>query len=183
MPRLTDQSNFQFVKALRSFLYEFATPALKDEKHVLFGYVNEQPLPVDGNDFCVATLISQVRSGTTIEDYSESDQDVMGMREYVNAIIQIDCYSENIFDAMSRVQTYELVARSTKGVEHFRKYGIDCQYAENVRNLSGLLDSADYTARWSIELRLGYMKVVKTTQQYFEKIEPEIINVDVKFRP
>ena len=183
MPQIEDKTDFDFVRAVRSFLLEFATPELKDEKHVLFGYVNEQSIPPDQNDFCVATIISMVRSGTTIEDYSDSAEDQMGLREYVNAIVQIDCYSEDIFNARDRIQTYEMIARSSKGVEHFRQYGIDCQYAENVRNLSGLLDSADYVSRWSMELRLGYMKVVKSKQQYFETVKPALINVDVKFRP
>lgn len=169
------------IKALTEFLTSFATPHL-DESHVLIGQLSEMSLPRDGNDFCVFTPILQQRVGTTFDEWSK-DSDTIILSEYVNVTYQIDCYSSDIVHARERAQTYELVARSFYGVNHFKKYGIDCLFAERLRNLSSLLDDALYVSRWSIELQLGYTKRIEVPQDYFNKVDVGVFNVDVSFNP
>ena len=60
---------------------------------------------------------------------------------------------------------------------------IDCQGADVCRNLTAVLDSDQYVSRWNTTLTLGQWKTVQLTQDYFTDIDPELINVDAKFRP
>ena len=93
------------------------------------------------------------------------------------------CYSRNLFDAASRAQTFETVARSFAGVDLFSKHAIDCQNADGVQNLTAILDEAQYQSRWALTLHLGYWRTVEISQDYIEAMEIEIHNVDVRFPP
>ena len=132
MAAVKDISQADILNACIKFCYNFAAPALTDEMHVLDGFGNNRTLPKDGNDFCIVTPIRQSRSGSNIESWKPDGDEVMELAEYVNLDIQIDVYSTNIFDALERAQTYETVARSDFGVQHFLAFGIDCLFAENV---------------------------------------------------
>ena len=107
----------------------------------------------------------------------------MELAEYVNLDIQIDVYSTNIFDALERAQTFETVARSDFGVQHFLAFGIDCLFADGVQNLTAVMDSKQYVSRWTLVLHLGYWKRVKLAQDFFKTAIVDVINVDTKFKP
>lgn len=183
MPKVKDVSQADILNSLISFCFEFSAPALKDDMHVLDGFGNNRTLPKDGNDFCVVTPIRQARSGTNIEQWDANGEDLLELQAYVDLDVQIDCYSTNIFDALERAQTYETVARSDYGVDHFEAFGIDCLYAEDVQNLSAVIDSKQYVSRWTLILHLGYWKRVKLAQDFFKTAGVNVINVDSKFKP
>ena len=179
---VNDITQSQLVKSVRDFCLNFASPALKDIDHVIVGYTNNLTLPSDGNDFCVVTPISERRLHTTKETDSK-DVDSVHLSEYLETVVQIDCYSTNRKDARTRVESYELVARSRYGVDHFKKYQVDCQHADICRNTTAILDSDQYVSRWTTTLTLGIWKQVEITQDYFTDIDPELINVDAQFKP
>lgn len=172
-----------FINALVDFIQTFSTPALKDSAHVLNAFERDITPPSDGNDFCVIQPISRARRGTTVQDWDKEGDDVIRLKEYVDVVYQIDCYSTNIFDAASRAQTFETVARSYAGVDFFKKYGIDCQYADSLQNLSSFVDEGQYTTRWRVLLHLGYWRVVTLDQDFIYGADVDVHNVDVRFPP
>ena len=171
-----------FWKSIEEFLIAFSTPAIADDGiHVIYGSADDQSLPPD-NEFIVYTPISQSRRGRTFQEWHKTD-DVIGWREYVEVILQIDCYSSSPVHAMSRAQTFETMARSEAGVDFLKARHIDCLYADSVRNLTNLLDSGKPVPRWSLELHVGYWKQLQTDQDYFTSADVDVINVDVRFPP
>lgn len=177
-----DITQAQFWQAIEQFCLKFATPALTDDsRHVIPGFVNDQTLPPDGGDFVVYAPIRMERQGTTIEKWRTKD--IIEWDEYVQATVQIDCYSTSPVRAFKRVSTLEMIARSEAAVNHFSALGIDCLYGENVRDLSGVLDSGKYVSRWSFELSLGFWKKAQTPMEYFTHADVDVVNVDVRFPP
>ena len=183
MAAVKDISQADILNACIKFCYNFAAPALPDEMHVIDGFGNNRTLPKDGNDFCIVTPIRQSRSGSNIESWKPDGEEVMELAEYVNLDIQIDVYSTNIFDALERAQTFETVARSDFGVQHFLAFGIDCLFAEGAQNLTAVMDSKQYVSRWTLVLHLGYWKRVKLAQDFFKTAIVDVINVDTKYKP
>lgn len=180
---IQDQTTARLSEALTAFCLNYATPPLLDASHVRLGFDNQNPLPSDGNDFCVVTPISQRRVGTNIERWDRQGEEVLELREYVEMSVQLDCYSTNLFDARRRAQTYETICRSSVGVEHFAEYDIDCLYSEDCQNLSGVVDAAQYVSRWMVMLTLGYWKRVAVPEDFFSAADLNIVNVDVQFKP
>lgn len=171
------------IPALVDFITTFATPALADSNHVINGFERNIAPPKDKQDFCVIQPLRRARRGTTLQEYDKVGDDVIRLKEYVDLDVQIDCYSRNLFDAASRAQTFETVARSFAGVDLFSKHAIDCQNADGVQNLTAILDEAQYQSRWALTLHLGYWRTVEINQDYIEAMEIEIHNVDVRFPP
>lgn len=181
--QVTDATQANLFSAVEGFLIQFSTPELKDDgKHVLIGFSNDQTLPDDGNDFCVLSPLSFSRRGTNVEQWNGVEKAVTYL-EYVDTSWQIDCYSGSPNWAQRRAQTYEIIARSEAGVNYFKPLGVDCQYADSVSNLSGVLDSAKYVARWGITLHLGFWKQVSVSFPFFDALTVNVKNVDVSFPP
>lgn len=181
--RAIDLTTADIPNALLSFCFDFATPPLIDEMHVISGFTNNRSLPTDSNDYCVITPIMQRRSGTDIVHYEREGRDVEELREYVEVDAQIDCYSKNKFDAMKRAQTYETVCRSPYGVDHFAKYDVDCLYSDSSNNLTAVIDDANYVSRWTLVIHLGYWKRVELAQEFFNTAKVNVVNVDTRFKP
>lgn len=149
---------------------------------MIYGFANDLTLPADGNDCCVVTPIAQRRSGTNIERYPEGEE-VQELLEHVELDVQIDCYSNNEFDALDRAATYETIGRSAIGVKFFERFNIGLLYTDSSQNLSSVLDSDRYVSRWTLTLHLSYWKTVKLGQDFFKTITIDVANVDVKFKP
>lgn len=178
-----DISEAKLFTSLEGFLYRFATPELKnDGLHVIRGFVNDQTLPKNDNEFVIYTPLTFERRGTNREIWDKAD-DIVTFCEYVTTRWQIDCYSMSPVYANRRASTYELIARSNAGTDYFAPLGIDCQYAENVRDMTFVMDSGKNVARWSLELSLGFWKRVSVTWEYFTALRLDIKNVDVEFPP
>ena len=110
----------QITEAFRSYLRKFAVPpyANDDARHLINGFANDLGLPED-NDFTVFTPISMTRRGSTIETHDAVSETSL-LHEYVDLVVQVDCYSADRFAARDRAQAYELAGRSTYGADHFR---------------------------------------------------------------
>nr|DAH90063.1 MAG TPA: tail completion protein [Caudoviricetes sp.] len=182
MPTL-DITKSQLMESLQDFALEFATPALVDVDHAVIGFVNNATPPKDGNDFVVITPLSQTRVGTNAESDDDPTSDTVTLSEYVQCEIQLDCYSRKRKNARLRAQTYETIARSGPGARFFRRYGIDCQFASPCQNLTAVMDSGQYVSRWTTTLTVGFWKQVSTGQDYFTDVKPELVNVDIRFKP
>lgn len=184
MTAVVDITQAQLFAGVERFLIQYATPPIEDDGlHVIPGNANDQSLPADGGDFCVFTPIFFGRKGTNVEDWETEPIDALRYSEFVETVWQVDCFSRSMVRAQQLAQTYELIARSEAGVNFFKPLYIDCLFAENVRNLSLIVDSKKYVARWSLELHLGCWKQVQVQFDYFTSATVNVVNVDVKFPP
>lgn len=168
---------------LRKFLFQYAQPKLKDINHVLVGYNNNLSLPADGNDFCIVTVVSETRRGQTIESFDPSPDEAVAYRTYYEQVVQVDCYSSDLYNARYRAEAFETLARTETGVNFFEEQGFDLLYADGLRDLSAVMDSNQYISRWTFNLYLGIWKEVTIEQQYFDTATVNLKNVDVAFPP
>lgn len=184
MAAVVDLTQAQLFAGVEQFLLNFSTPTLTDDGlHVIPGNANDQSLPADGGDFCIYTPLFMGRRGTNVEEWQAEPIDAVNYCEYVETVWQIDCFSQSMVNAQQMAQTFELIARSEAGVNFFKPLYIDCLFAENVRNLSLIVDSKKYVARWSLELHLGFWKQVQVQFDCFTSVDVNVVNVDVEFPP
>ena len=174
----------QIERAMRAFLSTYALPKLPntDKLHLLNGFLKNVGLSSDGDDFCVFTPITTERNGTTIESFDPGDEAVK-LSVYFTIAIQVDCYSTDLISAQQRAQAYEAFARSSYGVQLFKSFGLDLQYADSLQNLTAVMDAGQYVSRWSLTLHFGLKKVLQVQEPSFDSVSVDIANVDVKFPP
>ena len=174
----------QIERAMRAFLSTYALPKLPntDKLHLLNGFLKNVGLPSDGDDFCVFTPITTERNGTTIESFDPGDEAVK-LSVYFTIAIQVDCYSTDLISAQQRAQAYEAFAHSSYGVQLFKSFGLDLQYADSLQNLTAVMDAGQYVSRWSLTLHFGLKKVLQVQEPSFDSVSVDIANVDVKFPP
>lgn len=184
MTAVVDLTQAQIFSAVEQFLLNFSTPPLtRDGLHVIPGNVNDQSLPADGGDFCIYTPLLMSRRGTNAEDWNTAPAEAVNYDEYVETVWQIDCFSRSMVSAQQLATTFELIARSEAGVNFFKPLSVDCLFAENLRNMSFVLDSKKYVSRWSLELHLGFWKQIQVSFDFFTSVNVNVVNVDVSFPP
>lgn len=184
MAAVVDLTQAQLFAGVEQFLLNFSTPALTDDGlHVIPGNANDQSLPADGGDFCIYTPLFMSRRGTNSEDWNTAPAEAVNYAEYVETVWQIDCFSRSMVSAQQLATTFELIARSEAGVNFFKPLSVDCLFAENLRNLSFVLDSKKYVSRWSLELHLGFWKQSQVSFDFFTSVNVNVVNVDVSFPP
>lgn len=184
MATVVDLTQAQIFSAVEQFLLNFSTPPLtSDGLHVIPGNVNDQSLPADGGDFCIYTPLFMSRRGTNSENWNTAPAEAVNYAEYVETVWQIDCFSRSMVSAQQLATTFELIARSEAGVNFFKPLSVDCLFAENLRNLSFVLDSKKYVSRWSLELHLGFWKQIQVSFDFFTSVNMNVVNVDVSFPP
>ena len=184
MAAVVDLTQAQIFSAVEQFLLNFSTPPLtRGGLHVIPGNVNDQSLPADGGDFCIYTPLLMSRRGTNAEDWNTAPAEAVNYDEYVETVWQIDCFSRSMVSAQQLATTFELIARSEAGVNFFKPLSVDCLFAENLRNLSFVLDSKKYVSRWSLELHLGFWKQIQVSFDFFTSVNVNVVNVDVSFPP
>ena len=169
--------------AVRDFIFTFSRPPLASLDQIYLGYNNNLSLPTDGNDFCVASALSENRRGTTLQHFAPSPSNEIAYRTYYEIAIQIDCYSADLFNARYRAEALETIARTESGVDLFAKHQFDLLYADGLRDVTGVLDSDIYVSRWTFNLYLGIWKEINLTQQYFNTANVNVVNVDSRFPP
>ena len=174
-------SNSQFTEGIRQFLFQCAVPSLPSIDCVFNGFENETVLPTRSNDFCVFTPLSYQPRGNVIEDWKRY-ADGLKLAQYMTAEIQVDCFSDSRVRARERAENFVLIASHSVGVEFFSRYGIDCQFAEGLRNLTQVLDSSKFIPRYSFTLRLGFWKKLNVKFEFFDHLNLDgVFNVDVRF--
>lgn len=184
MAAVVDLTQAQLFAGVEQFLLNFSTPALAaDGLHVIPGNANDQSLPADGGDFCIYTPLFMSRRGTNSENWNTAPAEAVNYAEYVETVWQIDCFSRSMVSAQQLATTFELIARSEAGVNFFKPLSVDCLFAENLRNLSFVLDSKKYVSRWSLELHLGFWKQIQVSFDFFTSVNVNVVNVDVSFPP
>ena len=170
-------------EAMERFLIEFSTPPVPDDgRHVIPGDIDDQTLPPTDNEFFMFAPIRSERRGTNVRKWHATEDEVAQI-EYVETVVQVDCYSASLVKAMRRAQTLETMMRSEPAVRFLAPFGISPLFADAPRNLSRVMDAGRYVPRWSVDLHVGYWRRVDVHTEYFETAHIDIHNVDVRFPP
>lgn len=179
---MQDLSDERITQAFRSFLRSFAAPPLpaEDGEHLICGFSNDLGLPADGEDFVVFTPLTCERQGATIEDFDPATEATV-LRTYYVCTAQVDCYSADRYSAQARASAYETAARSSYGVELFKRYGLDLHFAGGLANRTAVMDSDQYVSRWSLTFTFGFKKALQVDQPAFDAVACRVVNVDVNF--
>lgn len=178
---IVDLTQAQVFAGIEKFILTFSCPALTDDgRHVIPGFVNDQSLPPDGGDFCVYSPIQFLRHGVNVETWRKAD-DAVDYSEYIESVWQIDCYSTSPVRAMNRASGLEALVRSEVAVNALQASHISPLYGEGLTNLSGLLDSGKYVARWQFTARFGFWKKYAVEFSYFNAVDVRVVNVDATF--
>lgn len=171
-------------EAVRQFIYAYALPKLALE-NIYQGWQNRATLPPRTNEFATMYILRGTQVGTTIETF-QADPDavgVAGLHSLVELVIQLDFYSEDD-KARQRARNIAMACRSTWGPLFFSQYGMSALYAEEVRDLSGVMDAQQYVRRFMTSLHLSLNEALFANFDHFEQVRVERLeNVDVHHKP
>ena len=174
-PQLESQDNV--LRAMIDFINICAVPPLELDC-IFLGYNNDLSLPKENDDFAVVYLLNSIRHGTGITEF-DSENERRIIKEYHEHNLQIDFYSTNQFDARTRAQNCSTLARTDVGVNFFRQFNLDCLSSNPLQNMSGLLDAQRYVSRYTLQMQVGQWHKISIDQDFFEKVDLRIENVDV----
>ena len=175
---MSDSISYQY-RNLHSALYEFLTtyitPAI-DPTQVLAGDQQNMVLP-ENEDYIIFTIVSQMRHGTTSEDY-DPDGETLSLHELNEVVVKVDCYADStnstqddaILRAQIRANNLNTLFRSSVAPDFFKRYGISALYADDAQNTTLVSDSLQYLHRWTVSLHLCFKSSVVVPQPGFTKM-------------
>lgn len=166
-------------KAVRGFIFTYCTPSLPSNA-VLWGNQPRAALP-NTDELVIITSVSQQRNGTTISGFKAEDGTVHH-KELVTEDFQVDFYS-NGREGHDRAACIEMLARSGVASEYFKPFKMSCLYADDIRDMAETIDAAQYVQRSTLTLHICYWIEVVNEQAWFDSVNVDLKNVDVKFPP
>lgn len=148
--------------AVFDYIATFALPAL-DEKNIYRGWQNRAALPPDTNEYAVYTIISTVRHGASVEELNikgvaDDQPEIIKVGTYYETAVQIDCCSDSD-NARQRATMLANFARSSVGVNFFKKYGLSIIDSDSPSEITMFDESNQFVPRYMITLRLSYWVV------------------------
>ena len=175
---MSDSISYQY-KNLHTALYEFLTtyitPAIEPTQ-ILAGDQQNMVLP-ENEDYIIFTIVSQMRHGTTSEDY-DPDGETLSLHELNEVVVKVDCYADStnstqddaILRAQIRANNLNTLFRSSVAPDFFKRYGISALYADDAQNTTLVSDSQQYLHRWTVNLHLCFKSSVVVPQPGFTKM-------------
>ena len=182
---MSDSISYQY-RNLHSALYEFLTtyitPAI-DPTQVLAGDQQNMVLP-ENEDYIIFTIVSQMRHGTTSEDY-DPDGETLSLHELNEVVVKVDCYADStnstqddaILRAQIRANNLNTLFRSSVAPDFFKRYGISALYADDAQNTTLVSDSLQYLHRWTVSLHLCFKSSVVVPQPGFTKMDVKMNSI------
>ena len=173
-------------EAVGRFLYQYAVPAVS-LNCIIKGFQNRIVLPKGTNEYIIMTMLNHTRHGTNVYEFDARtipyDQDGAEItKELVEVEVQCDFYSDSD-NGRQRATAIEMMACSPYAVRFFKKYGLSCLYADDVRDLTGVTDADQFVYRHMVVLHLTYTAVITQKLPWFDAVNVNLKNVDVKFPP
>lgn len=175
---MSDSISYQY-KNLHTALYEFLTtyitPAIEPTQ-ILAGDQQNMVLP-ENEDYIIFTIVSQMRHGTTSEDY-DPDGETLSLHELNEVVVKVDCYADStnstqddaILRAQIRANNLNTLFRSSVAPDFFKRYGISALYADDAQNTTLVSDSQQYLHRWTVSLHLCFKSSVVVPQPGFTEM-------------
>lgn len=175
---MSDSISYQYRNlhtALYEFLTTYITPAIEPTQ-VLAGDQQNMVLP-ENEDYIIFTIVSQMRHGTTSEDY-DPDGETLSLHELNEVVVKVDCYADStnstqddaILRAQIRANNLNTLFRSSVAPDFFKRYGISALYADDAQNTTLVSDSQQYLHRWTVSLHLCFKSSVVVPQPGFTKM-------------
>lgn len=173
-------------EAVGRFLLKYAIPAVPQE-NIYKGFKNRVSLPKGTNEYIIMTVLNHTRHGTNVYSFDASAAQtgadgIDTTKELIEVEVQVDCYSDS--DAgRQRATAIEMMARSPYAVRFFNQFGMSCLYADDVRDLTGVTDADQFVYRHMTTLHLTYWAEIAQELPWFDAVNVDLKNVDVKFPP
>ena len=175
---MSDSISYQYRNlhtALYEFLTTYITPAIEPTQ-VLAGDQQNMVLP-ENEDYIIFTVVSQMRHGTTSEDY-DPDGETLSLHELNEVVVKVDCYADStnstqddaILRAQIRANNLNTLFRASVAPDFFKRYGISALYADDAQNTTLVSDSQQYLHRWTVSLHLCFKSSVVVPQPGFTKM-------------
>lgn len=175
---MSDSISYQYRNlhtALYEFLTTYITPAIEPTQ-ILAGDQQNMVLP-ENEDYIIFTVVSQMRHGTTSEDY-DPDGETLSLHELNEVVVKVDCYADStnstqddaILRAQIRANNLNTLFRSSVAPDFFKRYGISALYADDAQNTTLVSDSQQYLHRWTVNLHLCFKSSVVVPQPGFTKM-------------
>ena len=182
---MSDSISYQYRNlhtALYEFLTTYITPAI-DPSQVLAGDQQNMVLP-ENEDYIIFTVASQMRHGTTSEDY-DPDGETLSLHELNEVVVKVDCYADStnstqddaILRAQIRANNLNTLFRSSVAPDFFKRYGISALYADDAQNTTLVSDSQQYLHRWTVNLHLCFKSSVVVPQPGFTKMDVKMNSI------
>lgn len=182
---MSDSISYQYRNlhtALYEFLTTYITPAI-DPTQILAGDQQNMVLP-ENEDYIIFTIVSQMRHGTTSEDY-DPDGETLALHELNEVVVKVDCYADStnstqddtILRAQIRANNLNTLFRSSVAPDFFKRYGISALYADDAQNTTLVSDSQQYLHRWTVNLHLCFKSSVVVPQPGFTKMDVKMNSI------
>ena len=163
-------------RAIKDFIVAFAVPSITP-LNVYRGQQRAAVLP-KSNDFVIFTPQHEQRLSKTEERLRLKSSEGTYSTFY-ECTYQIDFYGEN---ARERAYCLANMVQTEAADKVVHKHGVRLIDVSNIRNLTGVLDDDQYTARYSLDLRVGYIVKAMLAEQYFVSVTPALIEVNANFK-
>lgn len=182
---MSDSISYQY-RNLHTALYEFLTTYITptiEPTQVLAGDQQNMVLP-ENEDYIIFTVVSQMRHGTTSEDY-DPDGETLSLHELNEVVVKVDCYADStnstqddaILRAQIRANNLNTLFRSSVAPDFFKRYGISALYADDAQNTTLVSDSQQYLHRWTVNLHLCFKSSVVVPQPGFTKMDVKMNSI------
>lgn len=182
---MSDSISYQYRNlhtALYEFLTTYITPAIEPTQ-ILAGDQQNMVLP-ENEDYIIFTVVSQMRHGTTSEDY-DPDGETLSLHELNEVVVKVDCYADStnstqddaILRAQIRANNLNTLFRSSVAPDFFKRYGISALYADDAQNTTLVSDSQQYLHRWTVSLHLCFKSSVVVPQPGFTKMDVKMNSI------
>ncbi len=165
---------------LQIAVYEFIAAYTNIEKNnIIKGWQSTSLLPADSENYAVFTVINERRRGTNVEEYDPASEKVRVTKSNIISV-QIDIVAETNRQARENAAMLETMARSSYGVDFFKKYDIGLLYADDARAMEQISKTDNYVNRYMITLHLEEINAVTVSQDYFDNVEVNTVLADGK---
>lgn len=139
-------------------------------ERIRLAYQNFQTLPLGDNRYVIITDIERRRVGRSAQKH-DPVKDVIDLYEYTEITVQIDVFDPIMEMAIESAQKIDTVALTEHGVNFFKRYGLSCLYADDVRPSSTELEDGLFIGRATTTLHLGAWFKVTLPTYSFDTVE------------
>lgn len=156
---------------LQQSVYEFIAAYTNIEKNnIIKGWQSTSLLPASSENYAVFTVINEKRRGTNVEEYDPANEKVRVTKSNIISV-QIDIVAKTNRQAQVNAAMLETMARSSYGVDFFKKYDIGLFYADDARAIETISKTDNFVNRYMLTLHLEEINAVTVSQEYFDKVE------------
>lgn len=168
------------LNAVYDFVMEYAPNAVAD--NIFRGWQNRMALPQTQN-FIVISVQDTLRIGTNVSDYSQGSNGIMTTKTLREYVIDIDFCNINQEIAQEQAVTIETLSRSYIAVEFFKQQDINMNYADDIEYLPYTDEQDQYLHRYRVSLHLTKWEEIAVNQDFANKVELRIENIDAHHKP